>query len=127
MKKINIKKRNTNWSDLDDILRLLKGSSSTTDDEIVISRIKQILFNPRYASFTYEYDSSVIGFSFLEKYFYIDISSTFVRVIMFLMKEDLMKEEIERKMIEDAKSLVVDYKMDGLYNTHNLTTHKFIV
>lgn len=94
---------------------------------MVISRIKQILFNPRYASFTYEYDSSIIGFSFLEKYFYVDISSTFVRVIMFLMKEDLMKEEIERKMIEDAKSLVVDYKMDGLFNADNLTSHRFII
>lgn len=125
MKKI--KKRNTSWSDLDDILRLLKHSCSNTNEEVVISRIKQILFNPRYASFTYEYDSSIIGFSFLEKYFYVDISSTFVRVIMFLMKEDLMKEEIERKMIEDAKSLVVDYKMDGLFNADNLTSHRFII
>lgn len=120
MKSKKIKKRHTSWEDVNEIVNLLKEQINPTDEEVLMARIKNILYNPRYTNFTYEYGNQVVGFSFLEKFFYNDLSSSFIRVLMFLMKENFDKESIKNTMVEDARLLATEWKLDGIINSNEL-------
>lgn len=115
MAKIVVKKRIAQWHDLDAILELLDSVGVSGEREKVLSRIKNIFYNPHFTNLVFEIKKEVVGFMTLEKSLTIDITATYLRIVVMSVHKDYMRLGIGKKMIEEAEKIAKEQETAGIF------------
>lgn len=110
-----VKKRIAQWHDLDAILELLDSVGVSGEREKVLSRMKNIFYNPHFTNLVFEVKKEIVGFMTLEKSLTIDITATYLRIVVMSVHKDFMGLGKEKKMIDEAEKIAKEQETAGIF------------